>query len=664
MAVFMRINSPKALYDILASYFVSKCTMNFRYDINGLRAFAVLAVVLFHFSVPGFSAGFLGVDVFFVISGYLMTAIVLRNIDQNRFSLVEYYLARSRRIIPALAVLCLALLLLGYWILIPKDYELLGKHAAASIGFISNETYLAESGYFDALSHEKLLLHTWSLSVEWQFYLIFPLIILFLAKLGNVAMKLGYVAILILSFVVAMYQQQASPDEAYFRFYTRVWEMMLGGLVVLFPYEFKNQASQKILYYVMLALLILSMCLIGQSTPWPGYLTLLPVLATMGVIYAWYQQGYVFNNAAFQWLGARSYSIYLWHWPLSALLVLGGLDKQPEWQAAGILASLVAGNFSYLYVEQVAAKARIFRLPGYKGLSIFVLIFVLVWLAGRFVFVKDGFPERIVETDVDEMLVMPTRANGWCFNDFDKQNKTQPSPDIALCTLLKKDTAAKKGLLFGDSFAAHYEPMWKNVLQTRDVHLDAMTTNWCYPSINQEFIGKKTHRSYQQCQINRQVLEDKVVEYDFVILAGHWQKVAAAGRMADIEELVELISSKGLSVILMASPTIYDVDVLKRYRFSQLNGLSFDLATVSKQADGAVRQLNESLKEIADKRATVYMVTRQDLFGDHDSLMEISEDNIPYSLDGRHLSVFGAMQAASSLADSAVFLDLINHGTF
>ena len=637
--------------------------MNFRYDINGLRAFAVLAVVLFHFSVPGFSAGFLGVDVFFVISGYLMTAIVLRNIDQSQFSLIEYYLARSRRIIPALAVLCLVLLLVGYWILIPKDYELLGKHAAASIGFISNETYLAESGYFDALSHEKLLLHTWSLSVEWQFYLIFPVIILLLARFGSVAMKFGYVAILILSFVIAMYQQHAAPDEAYFRFYTRVWEMMLGGLVVLFPYEFRNQVSQKILYYVMLALLILSMCVIGQATPWPGYLTLLPVLATMGVIYAGYQQSQAFNNAVFQWLGARSYSIYLWHWPLSALLVLGGLAKQPEWQVAGILVSLVAGHFSYLYVEQVAAKAKVFRLPGYKGLLIFVLLFVLVWLAGRFVFVKDGFPERMVETGVDEMLVMPTRANGWCFNDFDKRSKTEPSQDIALCSLLEKDTAVKRGLLFGDSFAAHYEPLWKNALQTRNVQLDSMTTNWCYPSISREFIGKKTHRSYQQCLINRQLLEDTAAEYDFIIIAGHWQKVAAAGRMSDIKELVEFLSSKEISVILMASPTIYDVDVLKRYRFSELNGLSFDLATVSKQADAVVRQLNDDLKDIAEERETVYMVTRLDLFGNHESLMEISEDNIPYSLDGRHLSVFGSMQSASSLTDSAIFLDLINHGT-
>ena len=148
---------------------------SFRQDINGLRAIAVIAVVLFHFNASWMPGGFAGVDVFFVISGFLMTGIIFRGIEQENFSILKFYVARANRIIPALAVLCLVLLVFGWFYLTPLDYKALGKHAASSVAFLSNIIYWRESGYFDAASHEKWLLHTWSLSVEWQFYILYPL---------------------------------------------------------------------------------------------------------------------------------------------------------------------------------------------------------------------------------------------------------------------------------------------------------------------------------------------------------------------------------------------------------------------------------------------------------------------------------------------------------
>ena len=150
-------------------------TRAFRHDINGLRAWAVMAVVLYHFGVPGFAGGFVGVDVFFVISGFLMTSIIISGLEQGRFSLWSFYLARARRIIPALLVLCISLLVLGWFWLPSADYKMLGTHAATALAFVSNLKFWREAGYFDAASHEKWLLHTWSLSVEWQFYILLPL---------------------------------------------------------------------------------------------------------------------------------------------------------------------------------------------------------------------------------------------------------------------------------------------------------------------------------------------------------------------------------------------------------------------------------------------------------------------------------------------------------
>lgn len=156
--------------------------MKFRKDINGLRAIAVIAVVLFHFNASWLPGGFAGVDVFFVISGFLMTGIIFRGIEQDNFSILNFYIARANRIIPALALLCFVLLVFGWFYLTPLEYQSLGKHAASSVSFLSNFTYWSEAGYFAAASHEKWLLHTWSLSVEWQFYIIYPLMLVAMRK--------------------------------------------------------------------------------------------------------------------------------------------------------------------------------------------------------------------------------------------------------------------------------------------------------------------------------------------------------------------------------------------------------------------------------------------------------------------------------------------------
>ena len=166
---------------------------HFRKDINGLRAYAVLVVVLYHFGVLGFSGGFVGVDIFFVISGFLMTKIIYSGLNKENFSLLQFYYSRAKRIIPTLIILCLTLLSIGWYLLPAMDYRALGIHSVSALVFLSNFKFWKESGYFDTSSHENLLLHTWSLSVEWQFYIVLPLIfILVWFSLGKVRISRSF----------------------------------------------------------------------------------------------------------------------------------------------------------------------------------------------------------------------------------------------------------------------------------------------------------------------------------------------------------------------------------------------------------------------------------------------------------------------------------------
>lgn len=212
--------------------------MNFRPDINGLRAWAVVPVVLFHFGVVGFSGGFVGVDVFFVISGFLMTGIIVPALTGSApapFSVWRFYLARALRIWPALMAICAVLLLLGWFGLTSLEYESLAKHVKSSLLFCSNHVYWREAGYFDADAHEKWLLHTWSLSVEWQFYLILPLVLMLIWRVtrSQHALHAALWGGLLVSFGASLWLLSVKPAFAFYGLPSRAWEMLSGGVVFM-----------------------------------------------------------------------------------------------------------------------------------------------------------------------------------------------------------------------------------------------------------------------------------------------------------------------------------------------------------------------------------------------------------------------------------------------
>lgn len=221
-------------------------TLAYRRDIDGLRAVAVIAVVLFHFGVPGFTGGFVGVDVFFVISGYLITSIIWNQRQAGRFSFVEFWSRRARRILPALFAMIIAVLAVGWFLMAPKDYEELGRSVRYQVLFVSNILFMRQDGYFDVASDLKPLLHTWSLAVEEQFYIVFPLLLTLLSsRLKH--WRLALFGVLLVSFGLSVWAVHHHPEKAFFLLPMRAWELLAGAMLAIAPkhgWRLKPMAAQ------------------------------------------------------------------------------------------------------------------------------------------------------------------------------------------------------------------------------------------------------------------------------------------------------------------------------------------------------------------------------------------------------------------------------------
>lgn len=372
--------------------------MEFRKDINGLRAWAVIFVILFHFKVPGFSGGGIGVDVFFVISGFLMTKIIFEGIyidGWNGKEIIYFYFSRAKRIIPALLFLCLFLIIVGYFSLTFIEYKELSKHVISALGFFSNIQFWKESGYFDIASHKKILLHTWSLSLEWQFYIIFPVILFILRKffLKKELGKYFLVFLFAISFVMSVVLTKFMPSASFYLLPTRAWELLAGGLVFLFLDKKVFSINLKKTFELGgIFIIIASAVFIEQKDQWPGFLALIPVTGS-AMILAANGQSFLTNHSVVQWLGKTSYSLYLWHWPLAVALIHKGWHGKLIPTLGAFLATLLLGWFSWKYIEN-RSKDWISQLKISRGILLIGFSVFFVCSIAATISLKNGLTFR------------------------------------------------------------------------------------------------------------------------------------------------------------------------------------------------------------------------------------------------------------------------------
>lgn len=260
--------------------------LKYRPDIDGLRAVAVLSVVIFHYFPSILPGGFVGVDIFFVISGYLITSIILKSASSNSFSYVEFYKRRILRIFPALSIVLISCIIIGWVYFFQDDYKSLGKHVFSGAFFISNLTLWSESGYFDSQSYLKPLLHLWSLGIEEQFYILWPIVILlcFKSKYSKRNILLSCAAIFIVSYTISVFTMAYEGGANYYSPASRFWELMAGAIIATLRFMGIKTSVSKSMSLIGVIIITLSIALINEKMAFPGYIAIIPVIGASLII--------------------------------------------------------------------------------------------------------------------------------------------------------------------------------------------------------------------------------------------------------------------------------------------------------------------------------------------------------------------------------------------
>lgn len=619
--------------------------MKFRKDINGLRALAVIAVVLFHFNSSWMPGGFAGVDVFFVISGFLMTGIIFRGMEQDNFSVLNFYVARANRIIPALALLCLALLFFGWFYLTPLEYKALGKHAASSVGFLSNFVYWREAGYFDAASHEKWLLHTWSLSVEWQFYIIYPLVLIALRKFLPIkTLKLLLIVGTVLGFIFSVVATYKSPNAAYYLFPTRAWEMMIGGVAYLYPFTLQEN-RKKLVEWVGLILVIASYFLISAENLWPGYLAIFPVLGSFLIIQAQRNDSIITGNIVFQKIGTWSYSIYLWHWPFVVAIYTFAL---PDYYIyIGMVLSVLLGFLSYKYVEKINFPRSFPTLLSYSKCKP-VYIAIAVSLLSTLIFFKQGYNSN---TEHLAKYIELSKKTNYCHIDGSvvKGNNL----DELLGCYLGMESSEPVGLLWGDSYAGHLDPFIKNLLNKDDSFI-SRTASHCIPSTSLTISLGSLPDICKEMRV-KTIKEIENHRYKVIFLAGRWEYMMSQDNGLGFKylmEAVDLAAKNSEAVYIVSQPILYEKHVVNTFLRSKISKLyPLELVRQDRLPQIINKKLEATLK--SKKYKNVYLIDRDIIYGSNKHL-DYTEESVPYTYDDGHLTDAGSIAASKSFLKSDI----------
>jgi peptidoglycan/LPS O-acetylase OafA/YrhL len=614
----------------------------YRPDIDGLRAFAVTVVIAFHAGIYRFAGGFIGVDVFFVISGYLITRIIDREIEGERFSLVKFYERRVRRILPALSVMLLVVWLVGAASLYPPEMRKLNQAIIATVLSVSNIYYYFTINYFNP-GNAQALLHTWSLGVEEQFYLLFPLLLMALKRWQPRLVLPVLIALFVASLVASAIGVHQFRQATFYLLPTRAWELLTGCLLALWKPAFRLPALvRELLGLAGAGLLAYAMFTLDKTKPFPGLLALAPCLGAALIIFAG-TGGTSLVTKILSWkpvvfVGMISYSLYLWHTPVIAFLeneaALYRTDLPGKLFNIAVLGAIfVLGCLSWRFVEQPFRSPekwparRIFRTMGVASAALVCLAGVTLTFNGH-VHSLHG-PRSLAAASYLDYPAEAGFRKGSCFL---MPENTLADFDDAKCLTINPEKA--NALLIGDSFAAHLYAGLDNTLG--DVHVMQATFGACQPlkgHIENAHCAEFYDKALERAASDRRI--------DYVILAGRWSQDQVPG----IESTLAWLEAKGVRPLLIGSPPTYRLSLPRLLALSYRDGV--DLAP--RALDAGAFELDRSLADLAARHGAGYVSLLRE-YCDGQACRTQTPEGSPMAYDDGHFTREGSIMAARKIA--------------
>ncbi|GHU11869.1 acyltransferase [Betaproteobacteria bacterium] len=496
----------------------------YRADIDGLRAVAVLAVVIFHAFPALLPGGFIGVDIFFVISGYLISSIIFKALSSGEFSFADFYARRVRRIFPSLLLVIVCTLLLGWASLLPDEYAQLGKHALGGLGFAANIVFWSEAGYFDVAAELKPLLHLWSLGIEEQFYIFWPLIAVLTWRLGR-RFWMVLVGLAVLSFCTNVVFTPHAAEASFFLLPTRAWELLAGALLAYRlhrhgPVFAAGTPAAARAAFGGLGVIIAGLCLIDSQRAFPGWWALLPVGGAVLVIAA--GEAALPNRAvlARRWMvgiGRISFPLYLWHWPLLSMARIIG-----KGESKSVIVGAVALAFVCAWVSWRVVETPVRRRGHARTVVVLIVLALLCTLGASNVMWRDGLGFRVKNAQAkkdtlvlawgDEQLGLNKDCSAWL-----------PGEVVVNCLIADPERPPTAALL-GDSHANHLYWGLSRPLLAAGVNLLQLADNAC-PPLYGVFLNWEKGEKGNTCMTMTNAAIDRVSadpQIDTVFLGGRW----------------------------------------------------------------------------------------------------------------------------------------------
>ena len=615
----------------------------YRPDIDGLRAVAVLPVVAFHAGLHAVRGGFVGVDVFFVISGFLITQQMFAEITDGRFSILSFYERRIRRILPALIAVLTATYILGLVYCLPSEMADLSKSLVAAALSVSNVFFYFGSGYFDSPAGAKPLLHTWSLAVEEQFYLFWPIFLIVAHRFVGRRVLMLTLGISVASFVASLVGTAEFPVATFYLPFTRIWELAAGGMLSLNALPMVlGKITRNILCASGILLIFASVALTDSSLPFPGLLALPPCAGAVFIILAGRDGptfvGRLLSLRPITFVGAISYSLYLWHWPVVvfqknyAFLSSGLSDRNGKILIVAV--SVLLATLSWKLIEEPFRKGphrpdrRLLLTLAASGTVLAVVLGVVGWYA-------QGFPTRYSARELEVASFLSYDASetyrvGSCFI-----TQKVASPRFADDCLALSSTK-KNYLLLGDSHAAE---LWHGLhALAPDKNILLASASDCFPTLTHE-LGES-----RQCS---QLLDDVITDYlpahpvDNVLIAARWKE----STLSNLAGTLDWMKERGIRVTLIGPSVLYD-SPLPHLMVSALR--ISDPTLPQHHVDNSMLALDDKLSMLAQSRGVTY-VSLIKLMCSAQQCRYQDEQGLPLILDREHFTASGSMVVARKL---------------